>query len=114
MINPFFKKHTSYKVDDLLNLSDIENLQNFKNDEINDIKDLVTATKKDITFFHSKKYENLASKTNAMYCVRSTHTQQCCVVSRKLHSKLDVLGETRTHKPQCCAASQKKTHPNAL
>ena len=71
MINPFFKKHTSYKVDDLLNLSDIENLQNFKNDEINDIKDLVTATKKDITFFHSKKYENLASKTNAMYCVTS-------------------------------------------
>jgi len=71
MINPFFKKHGPYKVENLLNLSGIDNLKNFKNDEIDDINDLITATKKNITFFHSKKYENIASKTKAMYCVTS-------------------------------------------
>ena len=37
--------------------------------EIFDIKDLVAATNKDITFFHSKKYESVASTTKASYCL---------------------------------------------
>ena len=36
---------------------------------ISDVKDLFNATNKDITFFHSKKYESLASTTKASYCI---------------------------------------------
>ena len=50
-------------------LKDIENNENFKKDKIYNVADLVHATKKDLTFFHSKNYEYLASKTKASYCV---------------------------------------------
>ena len=33
------------------------------------VSDLITATNKDLTFFHSKNYSELASKTKASYCV---------------------------------------------
>ena len=33
------------------------------------IKDLISATKNDITVFHSKKYESYASKTKASFCI---------------------------------------------
>ena len=71
MINPFFKNHGPFKIEKLLSLSSIENIENFENDLITDIKDLDSAKKNNITFFHSKKYENLASKTMATYCVTS-------------------------------------------
>ena len=69
MINPFFKNHGPFKIEKLLALNEIDNIENFSNTEIEDIKDLVTAEIKNITFFHSKKYENLASKTKAMFCI---------------------------------------------
>ena len=34
-----------------------------------DVKDLLSATSKDITFFHSKKYEAIAIKTKAKICI---------------------------------------------
>ena len=69
MINPFFKNQGPFKIEKLLILGEIDNLENFAGDEIEDIKDLVTSEANNITFFHSKKYENLACKTNAMYCI---------------------------------------------
>ena len=69
MINPFFKNNGPFNIKKLLKLSSITNSKNFKKYKITDIKDLVTATKNDITFFHSKKYESLASKTNASFCI---------------------------------------------
>tara|TARA_B110001450_G_scaffold171086_1_gene159519 strand:- start:1011 stop:1991 length:981 start_codon:yes stop_codon:yes gene_type:complete len=69
MINPFFKNKGPFKVNDLLKLSGISNVSNFNDDIISDVKDLITANKNDITFFHSKKYESLASKTIASYCI---------------------------------------------
>jgi|TARA_B110000438_G_scaffold294275_1_gene335438 UDP-3-O-[3-hydroxymyristoyl] glucosamine N-acyltransferase len=68
-INLFFKNNGPFNIEKLLNLSNIQNNKNFKKSKILDIKDLLTATKKDITFFHSKKYEILASKTKALYCI---------------------------------------------
>jgi len=70
MINPFFKNIGPFEINKLLILSNINN-KNFKKSKILDIKDLLTATKNDITFFHSKKYETLASKTKASYCITS-------------------------------------------
>tara|TARA_B100001029_G_C15015097_1_gene426820 strand:+ start:70 stop:1050 length:981 start_codon:yes stop_codon:yes gene_type:complete len=71
MINPFFKNQGPFYIDKLLFLSGVENYKNYKNHKIQDIKDLSTSTKKDITFFHSKKYINLAYKTKALYCITS-------------------------------------------
>ena len=36
---------------------------------IKDIKDLISADKNSITFFHSKKYQEQAKKTNALFCI---------------------------------------------
>ena len=69
MINPFFQNIGPLKIDNILKSINVEN--SFKNldVEILDIKDLVTASTKEITFFHSKKYENVASTTKAGYCL---------------------------------------------
>jgi len=69
MINPFFKNKGPFKIESLLKLLKLDNKHNFNNCNILDIKDLISATKKDITFFHSKKYEVLASKTKALFCI---------------------------------------------
>ena len=69
MISHFFKNNGPFKINDLLNLSEITNINNFKDSEILDIKDLVAAKENNITFFHSKKYESFASSTKATFCV---------------------------------------------
>jgi UDP-3-O-[3-hydroxymyristoyl] glucosamine N-acyltransferase len=69
MNNPFFKNRGPFNIEKLLKLSSIKNNQNFKKSKIMDIKDLVTATKNDISFFHSKKYESFAYKTKASFCI---------------------------------------------
>ncbi len=68
-INPFFKNKGPYTIDKLLKLSGIENKENFQKSKISDVRDLSTATKDNITFFNSKKYEELASKTRAFFCI---------------------------------------------
>jgi len=72
-INPFFKNKGPFKIEKLLKLSGIDNNENFIKSKILDIRDLSTATKHDITFFHSKKYEELASKTKAFFCITTEY-----------------------------------------
>jgi len=69
MINPFFKNKGPYKIDKLLKLSQVNNIKNFTKNKIFDIKDLVTSSKNDITFFHSKRYETQAALTKASFCI---------------------------------------------
>ena len=69
MINPFFKNFGPFYIDSLLDLADIKNRENLASTPISNITDLFTAEKNDITFFHSKKYESLASKTKASFCI---------------------------------------------
>ena len=69
MLNPFFKNAGPFKIEKLLAKADIENKENFKKDKIFNVSDLVSATKKDLTFFHSKNYAEFASKTKASYCI---------------------------------------------
>ena len=73
MINPFFKNKGPFRINDLLKLSDVDNKENFNKTKVSNIKDLISSTKKDITFFHSKKYEVLASKTNASFCLTTSN-----------------------------------------
>ena len=73
MINPFFENHGSFSVKKLLQLADIDIKKDFSDIKITDIKDLVTADKHNITFFHSKKYEVLAAKTRAAFCITTNN-----------------------------------------
>jgi len=69
MTHPFFKNKGPFKIEKLLQLSGLKNIHKLGDIKIYDIKDLSTSTKKDITFFHSKKYSLLASKTKASLCI---------------------------------------------
>ena len=69
MLNPFFKNIGPFKIENLLEKTGIENKESFKKDKIYNVADLVSATNKDLTFFHSKNYSELASKTKASYCI---------------------------------------------
>ena len=73
MKNPFFKNKGPFKIEKLLNHLQINNINNYNDIKIFDVKDLSTSTAKDITFFHSKKYEILASKTKASFCVTTNN-----------------------------------------
>ena len=73
MINPFFQNKGPFTINKILSSIKVEN--NFENldIEIFDIKDLVTASTNEITFFHSKKYESNASTTKASYCLTTNN-----------------------------------------
>ena len=69
MKNPFFKNKGPFKINKLLKLSGIKNLNTFEKDIITNVNDLSNAKNNEITFFHSKNYEKYAKNTNASYCV---------------------------------------------
>ena len=73
MNNTFFKNNGPFEINKLLLLSNIENKNNIKNFNVTDIKDLATANNTEITFFHSKKYEHIAAKTKALFCITTNN-----------------------------------------
>ena len=76
MNNPFFKNKGPFKIDKLLKLANVNNSSNFKKFNIKDIKDLSASTKYDISFFHSKKYEVIARKTKALFCITTENLKE--------------------------------------
>ena len=83
MLNPFYKNYGPFRIDKILSNCGIKNIQNFKKDKIYDVKDLNSATTKDITFFHSKKYSQFASLTKASYCITLKNLSQFLPVNCK-------------------------------
>jgi UDP-3-O-[3-hydroxymyristoyl] glucosamine N-acyltransferase len=73
MINPFFKNHGPISIKKLLQNLDINTKIKSSDIQIIDIKDLVSSEINNITFFHSKKYEVLASKTKATFCITTNN-----------------------------------------
>ena len=69
MKHPFFTNNGPFKINDLLKDLKLNDIKNIGNGLIEDIKDLQTADKEHLTFFHSKKYHLQASKTKASYCI---------------------------------------------
>ena len=69
MLNPFFKNVGPFSIEKLLINIGVENKNNYKKDKIYNVTDLFSASKKDLTFFHSKKYSSIASTTKAAYCL---------------------------------------------
>ena len=70
MSNPFFPNKGPI---DLIKIYKFLNITNKKKNNFNfyDIKDLYSANKDSITFFHSKKYKEVANSTNASFCITS-------------------------------------------
>ena len=68
MSNPFFFNCGPFCITEILQLldtkSDIKEKQKVK-----DIKDLFNAERDCVTFFHSKKYNEIAKKTKASFCI---------------------------------------------
>jgi UDP-3-O-[3-hydroxymyristoyl] glucosamine N-acyltransferase len=94
MINPFFENKGPLKIHDILNLVNINNKIDNVETNIFDIKDLVTASNKDITFFHSKKYETLASNTKAAYCITTKQLSEILPKNCKPIEVENVLAST--------------------
>ena len=69
MLNPFFKNHGPIHVSDIFKILNVKNNKIKQDFEINDIKDLYSSNNLDITFFHSKKYSEIARNTKASFCI---------------------------------------------
>ena len=69
MQHPFYKNKGPFKVSDILNILNLNNTKIDADIYVADIKDLFTAKKDEITFFHSKKYKDFANNTKASFCL---------------------------------------------
>ena len=69
MHHPFFKNKGPFKVSEILNILNLNNVDIDMDLTISDIKDLFISNKNEITFFHSKKYKDVANKTKASFCL---------------------------------------------
>ncbi|WP_440676833.1 UDP-3-O-(3-hydroxymyristoyl)glucosamine N-acyltransferase [Candidatus Pelagibacter sp. HIMB1587] len=69
MSNPFFKNYGPFLISDILKLINFETDNVKKDVELKDIKDLYSSNNTDITFFHSKKYSEIAKNTKASFCI---------------------------------------------
>ena len=69
MDNPFFKNFGPFKVSHILELLNLKNININLDQYITDIKDLYMSNTGNITFFHSKKYKDVAKNTKASFCL---------------------------------------------
>ena len=69
MTNHFFKNNGPFKICDILRIIDLDVSGISDDHQVFDIKDLFTSKKNDITFFHSKKYKDIANNTKASFCI---------------------------------------------
>ena len=58
MLNNFYKKQKNIKLSNILKLLKINNYKGKKNVVVSDIKDILSAKKNEITFFHNLKYNH--------------------------------------------------------
>jgi len=72
MPNRFFINKGPLKISKILKILNIENNSIDQNQIVTDVNDLFSASNTDITFFHSKKYKDIASSTKASFCI-TTH-----------------------------------------
>ena len=75
MSNPFYINKGPFNISVLLKLLNSKTKIE-KDQQISDIKDLVSAETNCITFFHSKKYRDLAKKTKASYCITTDNFRE--------------------------------------
>ncbi len=73
MSNSFFKNHGPILISEVLKFLNIKADGINLNKEVKDIKDLYSSNNNDITFFHSKKYKDIAKNTKASFCITTAN-----------------------------------------
>jgi len=76
MLNPFFRNLGPFKITDIVQTLKIKSEETYVNQIVNDIKDLMASNTNDITFFHSKKYKDLANNTKASFCITTENLKE--------------------------------------
>jgi len=69
MDNPFFTNKGPVKISEILDILNLKSLNLNIEQLVKNVKDLQNAETNDISFFHSKKYKNLACNTKASFCI---------------------------------------------
>ncbi len=69
MSNTFFKNHGPFKISEIYRLLNLNTEEKINDIDILDIKDLYSSEVENITFFHSKKYREVAKNTKASFCI---------------------------------------------
>ena len=104
MNNIFFKKKNNIKINDILRVLNLK--KQSINSEIKDIKELITASKSDITFFHSIKYLNLLRKTKSKFVITNKKFRN--ILPKKINAievsnvLLSVAKTTALFYPEAC------------
>jgi UDP-3-O-[3-hydroxymyristoyl] glucosamine N-acyltransferase len=75
MDNHFFKNNGPFRLRDILKDLSLENIDMYLEHDIIDIKDLQKSNSNEITFFHSKKYKEIAKNTKASFCLTTKNLQ---------------------------------------
>jgi UDP-3-O-[3-hydroxymyristoyl] glucosamine N-acyltransferase len=76
MQNPFFINKGPFNVSDILSVLNLDNVDINMDRKITDIKDLFTSNTNEITFFHSKKYKDIAKNTKASFCLTTENLKK--------------------------------------
>ncbi len=82
-LNLFFTKRKKTYFNEILKLLNVNNKKINKNLLINDIQNLSSATKNDISFFHSSKYKNLLKSTKSNFIVTTSRLSYLIPKSKK-------------------------------
>ena len=83
MQNPFFENNGPFKVSEIINFLNLNNFNIHNDQEINDIKDLISSNANEITFLHSNKYKLIAKNTKASFCITTENLKNELPVSCK-------------------------------
>ena len=94
MDNPFFTNKGPVKISEILDILNLKNLNLNIEQLVKNVKDLQNAEKNDISFFHSKKYKNLACNTKASFCITTDTLKNDLPVSCKPLIVENVLAST--------------------
>ena len=73
MNNPFYRNQGPFKISKILKILNLNTNNVDVDQEVDDIKDLNSSEKSHISFFHSKKYQELARKTKASFCITTEY-----------------------------------------
>ena len=76
MSNPFFSNCGPFKIGEIFQSLNLKSEEMYKNEIVNDVKDLATSNTNDITFFHSKRYKDLANNTKASFCITNDNLKE--------------------------------------
>ena len=83
MSNPFFFKNESISLKEISSLLNVDIPITDTQFKVKDIKDLASANKDCISFFHSKKYSDIAKITKASYCLTQENLKDYLPISCK-------------------------------